>query len=238
MNLEFFAQMLELDNLKSKILTHQSQIQSNSNRVSTVEKFRVQSAEELTRLKKNLEDTHHHFLQQEKELHKVEQLLTRSSERQSQASTSQECAAVEQEMKLFSAQKDKLENELFDVLETEEKLKKSINEKTQFLEGSEKSLLQIKDEVIALNNKEEDEIKKIQERMQLYINELSPTGKSIWTDLCKRFPKENAITFLQNGTCQNCRSHVGRNLESQIEKGTIIEHCSQCKRLLSPLKRV
>ena len=238
MILEHFAILVQVQGLDKKISQHLKNISTQEERVLSLKKARdlreqrrKMDLDLRDQLKKNLNS-------KEKELFEKDQLITRSLERQKSASTEAQCKAIENELAQFVPQKNKLEEEIYELLEKQEVIEQNIQEHETFLTGSLKTLNDIQSEVDSLTLKDREEIKILEERIQLDLDSAPPSVKNIWNELHKKFRFNSPLTFVENGLCLECRYSVGRNLENQIDKGGVVEYCPNCKRLLAPRKRV
>lgn len=238
MILEHFAILAQIQGLDKQIGVHLKTISTQEERLHSLKKTRnfrevqLKADQDLALVLKS------ESAQKEKELFEIEKLIARSEERKKTATNEAQCKAIENELAKALPIRDQLEEESYQLMERQEVLSQGIKDHQDFLEGSLKSLNEIEKEVVLLTQKEKDQIQKLEERIHLDLESLPVSAKNLWNDLNKKFRFNSPLTFVESGACQECRYSVGRNLESQIEKGGVIEFCPNCKRLLAPRKRV
>ncbi len=238
MNLEHFALLVEIQGLDKKIAQHLKTVSTQEDRLTSLNKQRDLKEKNLIQLETELQTCKTEQSKKEKELFEKDQLIERSELRMKTATNEVQCKAIENELTLFRPQKEKLETEVYALMEKMENLQKEIAEHQQFLQGSLKTLNEIKSEVDKVQNLENEQIKILDERIELSLQNTPTSVRTIWKDLSKRFPHQTALCFIENGACSECRCSIGRNFEALIEKGGAVEFCPHCKRLLTPHKRV
>ncbi len=238
MILEHFALLIQVQSLDKKIGSHLKNISIQEERVISLQKARSLREKQLAEDQETKEKLKAELGQKEKELFEKDQLIARSLERQKTASTEAQCKAIENEFAQFMPQKEKLEIEVYALLEKQEALEQTIKDHEIFLAGSLKTLSEIQKEVDLHTQKDKEEIQILEERIKIDLDSAPPSIKNIWNDLSKKFRFNSPLSFVENGVCLECRYSVGRNTENQIEKGGVIEFCPNCKRLLAPKKRV
>lgn len=238
MILEHFALLVQVQALDKKIGLHLKNIATQEERLHSLQKLRASREKQLAEDQAAKEKLKAELGLKEKELFEKDQLIARSLERQKSASTEAQCKAIENELGQFVPQKEKLEVEVYALLEKQETLEETIKEHETFLAGSLKTMSDIQKEVDLHTQKDKEEIKILEERIKIDLDSVPPTVKNTWTDLSKKFRFNSPLSFVENGVCLECRYSVGRNIENQIEKGGVLEFCPNCKRLLAPRKRV
>jgi len=238
MNLEHFALLVEFQGLDKQVGLHLKKISTQTDRLDALKKQRELKEKNKTLLCHELENLKKEQAQKEKTLFEKDQLIERSESRKKTATNEAQCRAIENEIALFRPQKEKLEIEVFALMEKIDEVQTQISEHQQFLEGSLKTLNEIQAEVEKITHLENEQIKIIEERIELQLSNSPSSVRTLWQDLSKRFRFNSPLSFVENGTCSECRCSIGRNFESLIEKGGIVEFCPQCKRLLAPRKRI
>lgn len=238
MNLEHFALLVEIQGLDKKIAQHLKTISTQEDRLTSLKKQRELKEKNLVQLEAEFQTLKLEQSKKEKELFERDQLIERSELRMKTATNEVQCKAIENELALFRPQKEKLEMEVYALMEKIENLQSEIAEHQQFLNGSLKTLNEIQVEVDKVQSVEKEQIKNLDERIELSLQDAPPSVRTLWKDLSKRFPHQPALCFIENGACSECRCSIGRNFEALIEKGGAVEFCPHCKRLLTPHKRV
>lgn len=238
MNLEHFALLVEIQGLDKKIGQHLKNIATQEERVNSLNKQRELKEKNLLFLEKEIQILKNTQSLKEKELFEKEQLIDRSIQRQKTATNEAQCKAIENELALFRPQKEKLEVDIYSLMEKIENFQNELKDHQQFLLGSLKALQEVKLEVNSSLQTEKKQMSILEERIELSLQDSPPSVRNLWQDLHKKFPFNSPLSFIENGTCSECRCSIARNFEALIEKGGVVEFCPHCKRLLTPRKRV
>jgi predicted nucleic acid-binding Zn-ribbon protein len=233
MFLESFRHLIEIEALKKENLQNSLQIASENKRISDLEERR----------KKTLL-TNESLAQEEKALklsesqNKIEDLQIRLKKLNSQLSlavTEKEQVAFESQIKLVKDEVEKLEAVYFENLEASENLLNQIQENLEFMQGSLKTLADIKVEVQTSVAQEEVIIQNRTKRINSLLELCHPTFKSLYLDLDKKFrPKSIPVSFLIDKKCTACHVTVDSILKQSLEEGRSLETCPNCSRLLIP----
>lgn len=233
MFLESFRHLIEIEALKKENLQNSLQIASENKRISDLEERR----------KKTLE-INENLTQEDKALklsdsqNKIEDLQLRFKKLNAQLSlavTEKEQVAFESQIKLVKDEVDKLESAYFENLETSENLLIQIKENIGFMEGSLKTLEEIKKEVQVNVASEETIIQNRTKRIDSLMELCHPTFKNLYLELDKKFrPKSVPVCYLLDKKCSACHVTVDSILKQSLEEGRSLEMCPNCSRLLIP----
>jgi predicted nucleic acid-binding Zn-ribbon protein len=233
MFLESFRHLIEIEALKKQNLHNSLQIASENKRISDLDERRKKT------LLQNID-----LAQEEKSLklsesqNKIEDLQIRFKKLNTQLSmavTEKEQIAFEAQIKIVKNEIEILESAYFEHLELSEKLLGQIKENLDFMQGSDKTLDEIKKEVHENVSKEELIIQNRNKRIDSLIDLCHPSFKSLYLDLDKKFrPKSLPVSFLIDKKCTACHVVVDSVLKQSLEEGRTLETCPNCSRLLIP----
>ena len=232
MFLESFRHLIEIVALKKQNQQNLLQIASENKRISDLEERRnktILRLEELATEEKNL-NLNEILLSTEV----LQQRLTKLHSQLSLSVTEKEQKAFEDQILIVKSEKDKIENNYFLSLEKSEEMAQESADCQQFLQGSEKTLLQIKEEVQKHIKAEEVIINNRNLRIQSLLDLCQPSLKKMYIEVELRFKNKSPVSFLIEKKCSECHMIADSQLKISLEEGRSLEFCPSCGRLLIP----
>lgn len=234
MNLESFTTLIEIQSLDKYIGNHQKVIESEKNRIVALEKERNDKEHSLKEKKEILKDKKEKLLHHENTLSDLQNKLAKSTENMTFAKSEQQVKAIEKEQATLHPLIEEHEGAVLELMENVELLEEEINNIEQFLTGSLTSLKSIKEEVDQIVEKENKEINNYNERIETLKNNCEKGVIEIFENINQKYRFNNPLSFIENHSCNQCRFSINRMLESQLEKGTLLEQCPGCGRIFTP----
>ncbi|MCK5074057.1 MAG: hypothetical protein KAQ98_11570 [Bacteriovoracaceae bacterium] len=234
MKIEYFTTLIEVQSLENYIHVHLKKIDYHKKRISDIEEKRKNAKEDLNEKTDKLSILKTKIKKDEARLYDLETKLSKTRENMKVVTTNQQISALEKEIEVLVPQRDSLEENSLEVMEKIEILETDVTELEGFLNGSEKTMQEIKTEVESNIRDEQHEIDNYNERVENLLSLIPPQMCAVFKNVNKKYKYKNPLTFVENNTCIQCSFIIERNLSSSIEKGTIIELCPNCERLLIP----
>jgi predicted nucleic acid-binding Zn-ribbon protein len=153
---------------------------------------------------------------------------------ETQIKTSQELQSYEQQKAKLENEKNKLDQELFELLEQQEELATVIKDDQSFLSGINKTIQDIAAEVNQVKIKEESSIKDYEYRQSLLLENLPTHFQDRFQRIYKNLKGKRPITIARGSNCAECAFLLSRNLLSELDRGETLVTCPNCHRLLLP----
>ena len=234
MEINDFKILLAVQKTDSKIADHMKEIEEEKKRILNLQHKQVTTRQELNQMEKELQEYKAQTAECEKNLYQTENQITKSREHLNMATSEQQANAVENELAVLTQRAQQLESNALELMDKNETLEVKIKESTTFLAGLMESTGEITTE-------SDHNIKQAQTRIQDCENQIQELFKECPVNIRKtfmmvneRFRFKNPLAFIVDGVCNQCHNSVGRNMESTIEKGAVLEFCPHCGRILTP----
>lgn len=233
MFLESFRHLIEIEALKKENLYNSQQIAGENKRISDLEERRkkiLTENEQFAQEEKDLKLT-----SQQNQIEDLQQRFKKLTAQLANSTTEKEQVAFENQIKLVKDDIDLKEAQYFEALEKSEDYQIKVSENLKFMEGSSKTLLDIKKEVEVNVAKEELIIKNRDARISSLMDLCHPSLKSLYMELDKKFrPKGVPVSYLMDRKCLACHMAIDSMLKQSLEEGRTLETCPNCSRLLIP----
>lgn len=207
----------EIDRCRKSIKTWESRLTEASAKVSDTE-IKVKSLK--VNLKKN-----------ELDLEETDVKIKRVEQRKNQLKSEREIEAQNNELVLLNDGKNKLEENIIELLDNLEKLEMKLNEyKNDFIESDK----QTKHDIEGLNAK----IKDLQAESDLFKNKYNELLPSLSSETKSRFSKlisskdGVAIAQLKGEICSRCNFQVPSSIALSASSQKKIETCTNCGRFI------
>jgi uncharacterized protein len=234
MTLNHFQDLVEIQGLDNKILVHQQLISEQRQRLLLLqnqirEKQELLSVHTREQIQKKLDlEINEQLLEQ------LNQKIARIKENLKSVTTEKQMLALESELSLLETQRLALEDKVFALLDNVETIEKTIPDLEQFLKGSQQSQTQIEQEASAIVREEEEKIKDLQLRIDHLLEQIPQEMRNVFLPVYQKFRFKNPLCFVENEHCNQCFFLINMNLNMMLEKGTSLELCPSCQRLLTP----
>lgn len=232
MFLPSFRHLIEIEALKKQNHQNLAQISSENKRISDLDERRKKTSLEIENL--TLKEKNLNLSKTLENLSTLESRLKKLNAQLSLAVTEKEQVAFENQIQLVKSEVAKFETLYFTDLETSESIQLDIETKKTFLEGSLKTLEEIKTEVDTNISKEQKIIDNRNLRIQALIDLVQPSLKSLYLELEIKFKPKSPVSFLIDKKCSECHMQTDSVLKNSLEEGRSIEVCPSCGRLLIP----
>ena len=231
---EVFPNLIEIQSLENNIFEFNQKIKSHQLRVTNLENKRNLSQKKIKDFEIEIPLLQNKICSGENELNSLEQRIQQSKSHLAIAKTTQQLKASESEIKTLNDNKEKCEITLLENMEELEDIEQNLQDEIQFSKGSTLSLKEITQEVENDISKEKKEIHFVNERIQLFLDLLSPNVLSAFNSVNKRFKNDSPISVINNKKCHECGTEISGNIENQIQLGLAFEYCTGCGRILAP----
>lgn len=229
-----FRKFTLIDVLDQKIFRHQSTVDSEQARITTIVHQREQRAEQRDHALAALKTTKDLLSGEESDLFTVQQNLEKSRANQLTAANQQQLDAIEKEIGILEPKQEESEVIILELMEKVETLEEGIAAADEFLAGSEQTLITIKEEVAEIIAVEQKEIENSEKEIKLIMNELNPSDRELLQLTLNRYRFKTPMLKIVNGSCAKCGSVIDSLTASQVEKAVTLEMCPGCNRILLP----
>ena len=234
MSLDSFKSLMEVQSLDSKIGVHLHNIKEHRKRVTFLKSSSEKKTNEKDQLSKKLEDQISEIAKHEKDLFKIENELDKAKTHLSNATTNNHVELLEKEISNLGPKVEDLEEIILNIMDDNENIELEIHKLEKFLEGSASTISIIEEEVNADCEKENLEINRYQERIDLLLEALDDKYKKTFITLNNKFRFNSPLALIIGGACSSCRFQVTGLQKEQVEQGRVLEFCAGCSRLLTP----
>ena len=234
MNLKDFSNLIEIQSLQSHQKKHLNEIASQESRINSLIKKKCQTLLESTDIQAKITEIKPHLTSNENALNALEKRIGPLNSNRMMVKTTEQLLAIDKELATVTSEKGKLENIILEQMETLSNLEDALSTFNSFLSGIDKSIQEIQTEVNQTIKEENIQISNYQERISELIKNIPSEAKEIFSNVNKKHKYNSPITLINNNACSKCNYPIDRNLASLIEKGTMLELCPGCERLLAP----
>jgi len=219
--------MIELQQFWDIILTSRDEIERSKKSIIFWQDEMKTKKKDMDQLKNDIKVLKNDIKKNELELSDIENKIIKLEERRNIIKTEKELNALNHELETLQSEKDKLEEQILELMDDLDNNEKSENELTQDIENSEKQFeidKQKLEEKISLN---ENKIVTNQNEFDDLLVNLSVGVKSKFTKLIKS-KDGKAIANLNGETCGFCNCQVPASLAIDASKGEKISNCTNC----------
>lgn len=223
-SVEDFSKLREIDSLSKMRNKHLSNKSEQEDRVSSLNKKRHDHDVQTAKLKQNLISGLDLLAESEKKLKSLSEQKQRLID----------YGGDEKKIRDFSHQISSLEDAAFTQLQNIEQIENDLKDAKTFSEGIEKTILEISHEVNQEVIKFETEIKNLDLRINLLMEEIPADFKSILTKTTAKKLAHGPFTRVDQGSCFFCRFKISRIDESEIDMQRNLKTCPQCSRIFLP----
>ncbi|OFZ46017.1 MAG: hypothetical protein A2381_00465 [Bdellovibrionales bacterium RIFOXYB1_FULL_37_110] len=234
MNLKDFSNLIEIQSIQNQIKQHLDEITSQENRIKQLTNKKNQSANELLELGSTILQKKAELQKNENALYLLESKIEKAKSNQMLVNNPQQLNAVEKELLFYKEQKEKLETEILNQMEELSSLQESQETVGGFSQGIDKSISIVSAEAMEIIKTQRDKINDYQTRIASLETDIPKEAREIFSNANKKHLYNFPITLIQNNACSKCNYPIDRNMSSLIEKGTILELCPGCERLIAP----
>ncbi len=224
MSVEWFFKLKEIDSLSKMRISHLSALSEQEDRLSKLFERRQERLLQTTMLKQA-----HSSLQQN--LFDLEQKLKTASEQKQHLL---DRGGDENKIKAYAHDIEKLEEDGFVLFESIENNSTELKDTKTFLEGLEKTILEIQSEVDADILEKKHEIQNLELRLKLLEEELPSQFQQTLKRAQSKKLAHGPFTRVDSGSCYFCRHKLSKNDEIEIDLQQQLKICVQCDRIFLP----
>ena len=232
MFLESFRHLIEIEALKGKIEQEENKIASENKRISDLLALREKKQKEISELDQTLREFK--LTEQQLTIDSTITKLNRMNSQLDQISTEKEQIKLENQIKNFKQEIDKLESQYFQDLERSEQIEKDISERKDFLAGSLETIKELEVEIASETQGFKRAIENYKKRVDSLMDLLHPSLKSLYQEVENKFKKGGPVAFLIDKKCSKCHMLLDSTHKQSLESGRSLEFCPSCSRLLIP----
>ncbi|OFZ21134.1 MAG: hypothetical protein A2202_07575 [Bdellovibrionales bacterium RIFOXYA1_FULL_36_14] len=234
MNLKDFSNLIEIQSLQNQQKKHLDEIAAQENRIKQLKNKKSQSANELLELEPTILQKKAELQKNENALYLLDGKIDKAKSNQMLVNNSQQLSAIEKELLFYREQKEKLETEILNQMEELSILQERKEIIGGFSQGIDKSINIVSTEAMEIIKTQRDIINDYQTRIASLETDIPKEAREIFSNANKKHLYNSPITLIQNNACSKCNYPIDRNMSSLIEKGTNLELCPGCERLIAP----
>jgi predicted nucleic acid-binding Zn-ribbon protein len=231
---DFFRQIKEIYQLKISINRAKQSIKEELSRLEKVQSLQNQREFSKENDLKNLKNIREQLLLKQKRDDEVRSQLTSQHKAAQSDKTGHLITASQNKIQELNNELKSIESDSLSFLEQEEILENSIKDHDEFLKGINKTLHEIKEEVLHENEAKHQEIKTLNERIELLLQAM-PTGyQEILKTTFSLKLAQSPFSSIEKLRCQICQYSINRALEVLIEENYELKSCPNCRRIFIP----
>lgn len=224
MSVEWFFKLKEIDSLSKMRINYLRTRNEQNERISKLQERRDAALLQTAKLKQETISLHLDLAEIEKKLkvatEQKQRILDIGGDNNKVQSYLLDVAHLEEQGMEILLRLDEIENELKD-------------NKT-FLNGLEKTILEIQEEFKPELEKIEQELINIDLRSNLLLEELPSDYKTLLQKITSKNLALGPFTRIDQGSCYFCRFKISRLEESEIDMQKNLKTCPQCTRIFLP----
>lgn len=224
MSVEWFFKLKEIDSLTKMKNGHLKAKSEQEDRLSKLNNRRLEAVSQSAKLKQDLISLHD-------ELAQVEKKLKIASEQRQRLI---DIGGDEKKIQQFETEIEGHEEAGLTFLSREEEIEAEIKDNREFMQGLEKTIKEIEDEVSQDVSKLDAEITNLDLRVNLLMDELPADYKATLQKVTAKKLAHGPFTRVDQGSCYFCRYKISRIDESEIDMQKQLKQCPQCSRIFLP----
>lgn len=224
MSVEWFFKLKEIDSLTKMKNAHLKAKSEQEDRLSKLNERRQEALSQSAKLKQDLISLHD-------ELAQVEKKLKTASEQKQRL---MDIGGDEKKIQQFQTEIETHEEAGLSFLSREEEIETEMKENREFLQGLDKTIKEIGDEVFQGVSKLDAEIINYDLRINLLMDELPTDYKTTLQKVTAKKLAHGPFTRVDQGSCYFCRYKISRIDESEIDMQKQLKQCPQCSRIFLP----
>lgn len=224
MSAEWFAKLKEYDSLSKSRMRHLASQQEQRERINKLSLQRNQREEELAKLKSD-------YLERQGLLAEKESQIKLLSEQRQRLL---DYGGDENKVTELSDKINQLETDGFSLLEELESNEQEREDTRTFIEGITRTIGEIQKEVDEVVASAQQEIERLDLRLQLLHDELPADFKDRLSRALSKNLMHGPFTRIDQGSCYLCRFKISRIEESEIDIHKQLKNCPQCGRIFIP----
>ncbi|MCK4250532.1 hypothetical protein KAX97_03755 [candidate division WOR-3 bacterium] len=222
--------LIKIQNLDHEIKDTKIQIDKIPNKIATLEKETESTKLALEEKQNRMQDIRKTYKIKEGDIAENDSKRSKLNSQTFAVKTNEEYRALINEIDYLKKANKKVEDEMINLLEEEEKLKNTIGK----TEAESKEFVNKKaDEISELKRNREELIKKL-EQMKIsfdeYFNKLPDDVTELYNKIKK--VRGNVVCLIDNETCTGCYANLTLQFFNELKKKEEILLCDNCGRIL------
>ncbi len=222
--------LIKIQNLDNEIKVTKIQIDKIPNKITTLEKEIEKTKLALEEKQNRMQDIRKTYKIKEGDIAENDSKMSKLNSQTFAVKTNEEYRALINEIDYLKKANKKVEDEMINLLEEEEKLKNTIGK----TEAESKEFVDKKaDEISELKRNREELIKKL-EQMKIsfeeYFNKLPGDVTELYNKIKK--VRGNVVCLIDNETCTGCYANLTLQFFNELKKKEEILLCDNCGRIL------
>ncbi len=234
MSAENFKILKEINSLTTKVNEINDLVSKESKRLRFIEGNRIDRQDEMTLAQKNLDHYKKDMTKIENEISTLSAKIDKDKESLQGLSEESSITSMEKQIAELETKRIKLEDEIFVILEKAEAEEQNIKEAQSFLEGSLRSLNEIKKDVNAKNEGYQKELDSLLNRVGLLKESLPIQFQTKLEQVLSKKVQISSFTRIKSNTCEFCKRDISRMEETEIEQKLALKTCQGCGRIFIP----
>lgn len=234
MNKDDFRILKEICGLHSQLIELRSQIKAEESRIQKIEDLRKDARDSLLDLQTQHKEKSQILAQTESKIDQLQKKLLQSQDALDKAVNEKAALSSQKQLDVFREELAIEEETAFELMEEIDNFEEFKKDKETFLEGSSKSLSNIKVEVEENTDPLFKKIQITEERIKLLNQSLDQPTISRLDKLLVKKLKHGPLTRIENSACHICGYTVNATDRDQIEKSLLLKSCGSCTRIFIP----
>jgi len=230
-----FQNLIEIQGLEGQVTAQNKFFEGERQREVLLQRQKNQKQSRLKELQDDLKNLTLFLNEKEKTNAQNQTRIARIKENILSVTDNRQLTNLETEQKALTEIVQNDENSIFQLMLKIDENESEQKDITNFFPGFEKTILEIKNEVIIAHKKVQTEVDGLKMRLENLIEITEPKLIAAYKSSRKRYAEGNVLCFTQQAKCLECRFAIPRQIESQLENGALIDFCPGCARLLTPL---
>jgi predicted nucleic acid-binding Zn-ribbon protein len=234
MSAENFKILKEINSLTIKSREINDLVTKENKRLQFIEDNRAERQDEMAQAEIALENFKKEMLKLENEISTLSNKIDKDKSNRLSLVEDASISSMDKQILDLETKKVKFEESLFEHLENAEEEEKKIAEAQNFLEGSLRSLTEIKKEVLITTGEHQKEIDILSNRLTLLKEGLPAQFQNKLEQVFKNKIQISSFTRIKSNSCEFCRRDISRMEETEVEQKLALKTCQGCGRIFIP----
>lgn len=222
--------LIKIQNLDNEIKVTKIQIDKIPNKITTLEKEIEKTKLALEEKQNRMQDIRKTYKIKEGDIAENDSKMSKLNNQTFAVKTNEEYRALINEMDYLKKANKKVEDEMINLLEEEEKSKNTIGK----TEAESKEFVDKKANEISELKRNREELTKKSEQMKIsfdeYFNKLPDDVTELYNKIKK--VRGNVVCLIDNETCTGCYANLTLQFFNELKKKEEILLCDNCGRIL------
>lgn len=224
MSVDWFLKLKEIDSLAKMRINY---LKTRSEHIDRISKLNDRRETAIVQTAKLRQET----IALNTEMAEIDKKLKNASEQKQRVI---DIGGDEKKIQSFTREIELLEEKGMEYLSRQDEIERESEEEKTFAAGLEKTILEIESEAKLELDKIEQELKNIELRQNLLLEELPADFKSLLTKITAKNLAHGPFTRIEQGSCYFCRYKISKLEETEIDMQKSLKTCTQCTRIFLP----